>query len=826
MRHGSLRFTLPIVLLAFITTRTGAQVMRGADLLTRSEVADSQRVLVQLDERVRAMPGDASAWYRRGMVAWALAERASAGNAPGGLDANRLRRLADTSLRIAARLAPENTGYRLTTGRFLLASGVGVTRAAAAGFFEQALELARKNGTPREHAETAIEYGRVFWRRYEAVVNRRMLTNVGDIGRSLSDAMNPIAKGAWILEELAERERADEAIRSLLQRAGGGAGLAGGSAWQSAAQSFQTTVATAGNALTLHSGADPNASKLTAGAAAAHMQTIATGSALATTLMDGADPHGLALTSVALKAIRELIEAHSQPLPLSVTGANQFARADTLFTEAYRADATAPWAFRSVAMLLAEKNLWLGLELFAREHLKRYANDGHARMALGLALQRRGLTNDAMAAFDTALAKLDYDERMRLDDVGRVVGPARARRLNRDDPDVFAVFQKMYWMTSDRMWTYGGNEPRAEILARVTFAELRWTVDELGLQGADTDRGDVYVRYGPPNLVAAIGPKITESAADIMTFWMYDSGLTFAFSGLSGFGTARIPHADRAMITELTERQPVRFDNLGALRPDSLLAQTARFRAHRDSIDMFVAVAPPVRTIRESMPVVGPARADFWLVAPTAVVAHRDSILLDAPGVRTWTARVRPGAYLFRVEASGVGASRVARSSALVQLNEKFALTGPGISDVLLAASAEARAQPAASWRDLTIVPLVGVVAQGEPLALVWENYELASRAGAAEYSVAVTIVRQRSAAGAIVAAVTGALASIARVETKPDRVVIGFDRTTPHANVIADVVNLNLANTPTGTYTLTLDVRDRISGAVYTRSTTVTIAK
>ncbi|HKS05644.1 MAG TPA: GWxTD domain-containing protein [Gemmatimonadaceae bacterium] len=801
-----------------------AQHVRGADALTRSQVSDSQAVLAELDARVRANPDDASAWFHRGMVAWALATRGRAPDPPKGLDATKLGRLADTSLRLAVIKAPDNALYRLTTGRFLLASGVSMTRGAAGEFFESALKLSRTQGTPRQHAETAIELARMSWRRYEALANRRMTIGVGDIGRSLSDAMNPIAKGAWILEEVAERERRDEAVRSLLQRSGLGTGIAGGSAWETAAQAAQSVAAVAGGSLS-RAATSQDAAQLTSAGAQAAVGALAAADAIATTVMS-TDKHGLALQSTSLKDVRDFIESHSQPLPLSVTGANYFARADTLFTEAYRADATAPFAFRSVAMMLAEKNLWSGLEMFARSHIAKHPNDGIARMSLGLALQRQAQSNDAIAAFDAGLAKLEYDERIRLDNVARIIGPARARRVDRGDPDVLDVFQKMFWMTYDQMWADGRNESRGEILARVTFAELRWTVEELDLKGADTDRGDVHVRYGPPDVVAVIGPNVAESAADVMTFWLYDSGLMFAFTSLTGYGTARIPNADRAMIDATKESQPVRFDNLARKRPDSLIVQTARFRAERDSIDLFVAASPPVREIRESMPVSGLARADVWLVAATAQIAYRDSLPLDSAGIRTWTARVKPGTYLFRVEASGVGATRGARSSALVELNDRFAMTGPGISDLLLASKVDAPAQTPARWRDLAMVPALGVIPRDARVDLVWENYDFASRAGSAEYSVSITIARQRSAAGAIVAAVTGALASVARIDTKPERVVIAFDRATSHANTLVDVVSLNLANTPAGTYTITLDVRDRVSGVSYTRASTVTIAK
>jgi hypothetical protein len=381
-------------------------------------------------------------------------------------------------------------------------------------------------------------------------------------------------------------------------------------------------------------------------------------------------------------------------------------------------------------------------------------------------------------------------------------------------------------MIADPMLTDGGNESRAEILARVTFAELRWTVDELGLKGADTDRGDVHVRYGPADVVAVFGPNVAESAADVMTFWMYRSGLMFGFTGMSGFGTARVPHADAAMVAAMKEAQPVRFDNLSAIRPDSMFVQLARFRGDGDSIDVHVSAAPPVNTIRQSMTVAGPVRADVWLIAATATVAQRDSMLLDTSSVRAWTLRARPGSYLLRVEASASNAARAARFSSHVQLGDGFASTGAGISDVLVAAHAAAGGLRHARWRDITLTPAVRTVAAASQMSLVWENYDFGARNGATEYSVSVTITRQRSTAGAIVARVTGALASIARVDTKRDVAVITFDRTLPHAAIVPDFVNVDLAETPPSMYSVALDVRDRVTGAAYSRSVIVTIAK
>ena len=53
------------------------------------------------------------------------------------------------------------------------------------------------------------------------------------------------------------------------------------------------------------------------------------------------------------------------------------------------------------------------------------------------------------------------------------------------------------------------NEYRLEFLARVVFADFRWTDDDLNLRGADSDRGDIYVRYGPPDTEMGIQGNAT-----------------------------------------------------------------------------------------------------------------------------------------------------------------------------------------------------------------------------------------------------------------------------------------------------------------------------
>lgn len=735
-------FIAAAVLLSFAPASARAQGPLGADTLNAGAIADSQKVLIAIDKQIEANPKDAEAWNHRGMVAWLLAIRSKGPNPPRGLDPTTLGRMADTSLRIAAQLAPNNVYYRLAVGRFLLASGFAVTRFSAPGFFNAALDVARKGRDSVALAEAAIESGRVRWRRYDALANRRMETRPGAAVRSISQALQPVSNSP--------------------------------------------------------------------------------------------DADAMSTPQNSMKFVRDAIENGSQPLPKDVTGASDLAKATELFREAYAASPATARTFRSVGMVLAEKESWNELEVFARQHLATIPWDPYAWMALGLAMQRQNKSKVAATAFDSAMAYLAPAERARLDRLERVL-PASdsARRANGAAPPSAAI-GNLYWMLADPLWSRDGNESRIEFLARVTYAELRWTVDELKVRGADTDRGDIFVRYGPPDLVAVFGPPVGSSSynaieeMNVSTVWAYPTGLIFVFNGAPTFATAHTANSDVAMVGAIKEALPVRWDNLATMRVDSMATQIARFRGGRDSVDLFVAMDPPVDSIRAATAAGAPIRGDVWLLAGNMSVSFRDSMALAEPGVRSLTRRVKPDLYIVRGEASSDGSLRGGRATAVVDARDNgttgVAQKGFGISDLLLSSSAEPRAGVEKRWTDLDITPSVGALRQNGQLALVWENYEFGQRDGSARYQVAITLKRERSLPGQIAAGLFGTLASAARLDRGADHAGATFDRTLPFAAAFVDHITLSLGETPAGTYTLTLQVTDQVTGKVVTRTKSIRI--
>lgn len=711
--------------LSAVSTR--AQAPRGSDALSPTAVAESLAVLRMLDSSVRANPDDAAAWHRLGMVAWALYERDRTKPPISGLDWTLLGRKADTSLRRASLADPGNAHYRMMAGRFLLTSGVSITRLASYGFFEAALEAARKGDDPSVLAETAVEAGRVHWRRYDALENRWI--PVSGAGGCSTGFLGPTG---------------------LL-----GAGATGQSGW---ARIERTALA-------------------------------ATAQELGST---------------------------------EYSGEASYLRAEELFREAFEALPSYERAFRQMAMLLVARSRWSELQSVARRRVESAPWDAWAWMTLGLSLHRAEAdARTVAAAFDSAFKLLPSEERRRLDQLERVLRPADTTRSRALDPATHAATERLYWLSADPLWSRQGNEPRIEFLARVAYSELRWTVEEMKVRGADTDRGDIHIRFGPPDLISALGPMA--SSAEVHTSWVYDIGMRFCFTGMPTFATARHTFDGRSEAEFMISEMPARWDNIGRVTVGRLPVQVARFRARADSVDVFVATLPPIDSILRSSDINTSVRSDYWLLAGGTVPVAHDSIQPVRTGVQTFTHRVPRGVYVFRAEASADGALLGAMANGAVAATRDtatgFDTRGFGMSDLLVATRAESRAGTARRWTDLALSAQVGPASAQQQLALVWENYGLSASGGNARYTITISLERERSTIGRIAARVVGSVGRTVGLDQTPDRLLMRFDREVPHAEAVLDNITLALGETPAGTYHLGVSVTDVATGRIASRA-------
>jgi GWxTD domain-containing protein len=217
--------------------------------------------------------------------------------------------------------------------------------------------------------------------------------------------------------------------------------------------------------------------------------------------------------------IAELLANHATEYDPPL-GELDYRRAVDHFTQALTADPRNARAARHLFMALAERGGWEELRRAADVRTATVPDDPYAWLARGLAQFRLGDQRAAAAAFDGALARMSPAERARYSDVGRLMRPADSTTYAALDAAGRAEAERVYWAFVDPMTLTPENEHRLEFLSRVAHAELRWTSDDLYLKGADTDRGQVWVRYGPPDRIASF-PAPTTRPEMPTTIWHY-----------------------------------------------------------------------------------------------------------------------------------------------------------------------------------------------------------------------------------------------------------------------------------------------------------------
>jgi GWxTD domain-containing protein len=395
--------------------------------------------------------------------------------------------------------------------------------------------------------------------------------------------------------------------------------------------------------------------------------------------------------------------------------------------------------------------------------------------------------------------------------------------------------ERMYWLMSDPLWLTRANEHRLEYLSRVTSAELRWSVEEFDLHGADTDRGDLFVRYGPPPAVISFppDPDFTQEMR-IRLLWWYRDGVAFIFRMIPGYGVANL-HADYARyVRALRDTIPVSWANLGVERAiDTIPLQAVRFRGAGDSTDVLIIADIPADSLVRGLDLARVAlQVGLNIFNWRAERVARDSIRevvdvarAEVVNTRAWRKRLPPGIYLYRVEALQPDALRGARATSRLEL---VAGDGFGMSDVLAARMIEPKAGTAASrWSEFRVLPMTGVLRRTEPLALLWETYALAAGSGVSRYRVSITIEqrdRPRTLARLGAAIVGGVRAAVGRSSRGDGRVTLSYERDVPAGPVALDYLTVDASGLELGAYTVTVEVEDLVAKRRIARASSLTI--
>jgi GWxTD domain-containing protein len=514
------------------------------------------------------------------------------------------------------------------------------------------------------------------------------------------------------------------------------------------------------------------------------------------------------------------------------TGDGDYKTAMEYFRRALEADPTNLRTARHYYMVLGEREQWEEMRAVARRRLSIYPLDWQSQLARGLAAHRLGDGKEAQAAFDSALINMDDSTRDRMTSLSRILRPtmragdAKKRKdgvgdavaFNRLPDDQRNAVTSLYWLMADPLSITQENEHRNEFMARVTWADFRWSSEDHGLLGADTDRGDVYIRYGPPKLdmVIAGNSSNTQGAGNTLA-WIYDGQQAFFFDMMPGFLSARTAFFDKDYVDQVKDAVPVSWANVPTTRTlDTIPIMTSRFRARGDSVDVVVAASIPIDSMVRGLdmdraPVDIDIRVFDRFVAVRGVESVQSTFAPDSvrsPAPRSWIRRIGPGLNLLRVEALQADSRRAARAMSRI---ESDLGSGFGLSDILLGSAPAPRGGNAPrSWRDIETTPSSGTFSDAK-IGLTWEIYELTNRNGQSKYRIEVAVERVTKGLGGFTARIVDNLGrTLGREQRGMNRLAFAFDRTAPAANTLVEYLTVNLADATAGEYRLRVSVVDQ----------------
>ena len=530
-------------------------------------------------------------------------------------------------------------------------------------------------------------------------------------------------------------------------------------------------------------------------------------------------------------------------VPIEDVGELDYRKAEEYYRTALAADSTHLGAAVGLLGLLHDGFRYEEMAAVALALRSGSPNEPRLLMAQGLALHRLDRDLEAGHLFDLALPLLSETERKDMLNLAHVLRKDDTRTYRTLGDSARTEYDALYWSLLDPLRLTPVNEALVEFLSRLTYTDLRFSSAEFGIRGWHTDRGDIYLRYGPPPMVGTVAPgtaetQNTESIANVTTVWYYpDTKLRFVFVGPPAMNSSRFAGDFRAYAENARYLAPVSFANIeGRFPVDSIGVQVARFRGDRDGeVDVSIfADVPAAAMLRDTDVNEASLETGFFLSdgRRRTFIAERDTAFVtlggnrpDAVSSRSWRRMLAPGEYLYRIEARQPVSGRNARGLAAMNVSP-FHAGSHALSDILVARSIGLKSggDKPLSRDDLFIVPAGRLTfAPGDTLHLYWESYGLvpdSSGVGRARIDIALRVdeVQRQGGLEVFLGRIGDAIGVTAKGD---DRVSLSYDRVVAAGAMdrAPDYLALGLGSAPPGTYTLEITVTDLVSNTAATRA-------
>ncbi len=463
--------------------------------------------------------------------------------------------------------------------------------------------------------------------------------------------------------------------------------------------------------------------------------------------------------------------------------------------------------------------------------LEKYPDDKDLNLFMGLAYLGEHNYEEANRYFQNALKQMSGEEKKLF---------MNPEYLIKDKKDIVESDSEIvgYWKEKDPMFLTKENERLLEHYGRVAYANLRFGIPRLNIEGWQTDRGKTYIRYGKPTYIFEYGKTIEPNAIySPMQVWNYPK-FQLAFTDEFWNGEYRFTEPTLSTTSRFKERTNVNFtlvaENVFQTYPQtfdfelpggkfSAPYRITYFKGEKGSEGLLTYAVPAEEELYEPQQ---QFQAGFFFLNDSNLPAYNFQQTLqldfgkpaenriDSFAVNTLTLRFQPGHYKYSFELLNKTLDKdfVDRQTLDVPDFDKDSLL---VSDLLLARRVYPARKPGNLVRNgLFILPNIEQnYSREDTLFIYFEIYNLLPDAdGSVNYTV-VNSVTPRSGGG-ILGSIFG---------KDKQKVSIVNDYTGKKSTDFV-VQSMDIKNLTPGEYVLEIDVKDDIGGTQTHRKTGFTI--
>ncbi len=497
-------------------------------------------------------------------------------------------------------------------------------------------------------------------------------------------------------------------------------------------------------------------------------------------------------------------------------------------------------AKRMLALQLEDERLsdyLIAAERFVASHPDR----PDVLLYLGLGLHLAGREERADSAFHQALAGMPEGDKAPFYDLTPVLRRRPAADYKQLDEESRARYGDVFWRLTDPLYITDANERRLEHWARVAYADLRFSEPGAGLRGWQTDRGVIFIRYGPPHTVARFAASI-QGGAHSTIVWIYENGPVFMFWQNPGFLHAPFAGDYRFVADELRSSQPSDYSNIPSI-PMLLDVpfQVARFRGNSErDIAVEFHAEWPIEALSEGLDLeeteletglfilnLGAER----ITGDTATEVVRWGDASNTNSLRSWRLHLpAAGKLMASVEARDVTTGRAAAARDTF-VAEFFTEDTLAISDILLADALRPLTGQPLRRTDFDIAANPSrAYAPNQPVVIYYELYGLErDREDFASYEVSLAVtLKSLNREGTVLGGdgnplqLLGALADAwGFTPVGSDRLELQFSRelNMTGRDRATEYQSLDLQKAPAGQYEITLKVFDKLGQQLASRT-------